>query len=255
MIMVAALLGVLAAPALAACPPAPVAERLREPWWAGRHADILATIARHADPQVVLIGDSITHNYDKSTVPDENFQPTWRRFYAPRAALNLGFSGDTTAHVLWRLRHGEIDGIAPKVAIVLIGTNDTAQQRSAGQTVCAIVALVAEIERRLPKTRILLLGVLPSDISDAKSAADAAINASLAARYGTSPRVTYRDVSAVFRRNGRLDTTLYYDPRLRDRTARALHPDTIGQRRLAEAIEPVLARMLASSTRPRRQHR
>ncbi len=230
------------------CPTEPkptAAPRLAEPWWAARHAEVLSQVARHPDPEIVLMGDSITHNYDKSKLPDENFRPTWDRFYAPRRALNLGFGGDTTSNLLWRLRNGEIDGIAPKVVVLLIGTNDTARNAAPSQVLCGIDAIVGEIERRLPATRILLLGILPSAISDAKSAADSAVNAGLAARYAEDARVTYLDVGAIFYdADGKLDTKIFYDPRLTDRHAKALHPDTAGQRLMAEAIEPTLARLL-----------
>jgi len=101
------------------------ADRMHEKWWADRHNAILEQIHSHPDTNLVLIGDSITSNYDKANPPDENFQPTWNQFYALRKTLNLGFSGDTTANVMWRLHHGELDGIHPEVAIVLIGTNNT----------------------------------------------------------------------------------------------------------------------------------
>lgn len=231
--------------AVAACGATVAADRLNTPWWAARHADVLGQLARHPDPEVVLLGDSITHNFEKAKLPDENFQPTWDRFYAPRRALNLGFGGDTTQHVLWRLRHGEVDGIAPKAVVLLIGTNDTAQDRSAPQTVCGIQAVVGELAKRLPMAKILLLGVLPSAISPAKSATDAAVNAALAARYAEDPRVHYLDIGATFlTHDGTLDTTIFYDPRLPGRNAKALHPDTVGQERMAEAIEPTLAALL-----------
>ena len=99
-----------------------------------------------------MIGDSITNNYDKSRPPDENFLPTWQQFYAPRKALNLGFSGDTTAHVLWRINHGEVDGLHPKVAIVLIGTNNTGHGDTAEETETGIDAVITELENRLPET-------------------------------------------------------------------------------------------------------
>ena len=231
--------------------PAPKpADRLDERWWADRHRAILATVAAHPDPAVVLIGDSITHNYDKATPPDENFAPTWARFYAPRRALNLGFSGDTTANVLWRLQHGEVEGLHPRVAIVLIGTNDTAGAgRTAMQTQAGIDAMVGDLARRLPDTRILLLGLLPSAITPAKSATDAAVNAYLAERYRRDRRVVYRDIGAIFRRSdGLLDDTLFYDPRLPQR-GKPLHPDTNGQRMMAEAIEPTVANLLGQSRR------
>jgi hypothetical protein len=79
---------------LAAKNPAIVpADRLGEPWWAERHKAVLKAARSHPDSQLLLIGDSITNNYDKSNPPDENFQPTWRQFYESRRALNLGFSG------------------------------------------------------------------------------------------------------------------------------------------------------------------
>ena len=101
-----------------------------EPWWAARHKAVVEASRSHPDTQLLLIGDSITNNYDKGELPDENFQPVWKQFYEPRKALNLGFSGDTTAHVLWRFDHGEVDGLHPKVAVLLIGTNNTSQAHS-----------------------------------------------------------------------------------------------------------------------------
>ncbi|WP_206667887.1 GDSL-type esterase/lipase family protein [Sphingomonas glacialis] len=232
----------------AACGPTAPAERLSEPWWTARHADVLAQATRRPDPEVVLLGDSITHNYEKAKLPDENFQPTWQRFYAPRHALNLGFGGDTTQHVLWRLRHGELDGVTPKVVVLLIGTNDTAQHHSAAETACGIAAIVGELGQRLPGAKVLLLGVLPSAISPAKSATDAAVNAALAMRYAENAQVRYLDVGATFlARDGTLDTSIFYDPRLPGRNAKALHPDTVGQERMAEAIEPTLAALLQSA--------
>ncbi len=230
--------------------PAAPEGRMDEPWWADRHRSIVAGLARNRDARVILIGDSITNNYDKAAPPDENFRPIWQDFYAPRGAINLGFSGDTAGNVLWRLQHGEVAGLRPKVAILLIGTNDTGWKRhSVADTRRAIDAVIADLGRRLPRTRILLLGLLPSDISAGKSAMDAAVNRHLAATYTGNPRVTYLDIDPIFRLpDGRLDTRLFYDPRLPGSPG-ALHPDTIGQRRMAEAIEPTLAKMLKEPMR------
>src|ERR1041384_6544463 len=120
----------LALSAFAQTPPNPATiptDLSNQPWWAARHKAAVEAAHSHPDTQLLLIGDSITNNYDKAKLPDENFQPVWKQFYEPRKALNLGFSGDTTAHVLWRLDHGEVDGLHPKVAVVLIGTNNTSQ--------------------------------------------------------------------------------------------------------------------------------
>lgn len=224
-------------------------DRASEAWWRDRHAAVLEQVRRQPDTQLLLIGDSITNNYDKAAPPDENFEPVWRQFYAPRRALNLGFSGDTTAHVLWRLQHGEVDGLAPKAVVVLIGTNNTGwANHSAEHTKSGIDAVVAELEERLPSARILLLGLLPTDISPEKTARDNAVNAALAASYAINPRVTYLDVGSIYFKNGVLDPSLFYDPRLA-RPGKPLHPDTVGQRMMAEAIEPTLARLLGEAPR------
>ncbi|MGB7760339.1 MAG: GDSL-type esterase/lipase family protein [Bryobacteraceae bacterium] len=223
------------------------AERLREPWWAKRHNQILERIQSNPNVGVVLLGDSITQNYEKANPPDENFQPTWQRFYAPRAALNEGFSGDKTEHVLWRLDHGEVDRIQPRAVVLLIGTNNTWFGETAAETEAGIDAIVAKLRQKLPRTSILLLGILPSDVSEEKSAADREIDLYLSRRYESDPDVSYLDIAPVFFKDGKLDTSIFYDARLPEHR-KALHPDTVGQRLMAEAIEPTLARLLQDGT-------
>lgn len=245
-------LSVFAQTPIAATPnPATIPTDLsNEPWWAARHKAVVEAGQSRPDTQLLLIGDSITNNYDKAEPPDENFQPIWKQFYEPRKALNLGFSGDTTAHVLWRLDHGEVDGLHPKVAVVLIGTNNTSQRNNhtAEQTEAGIDAVVSELENRLPGTKILLLGILPSDISDEKTQRDEAVNAYLATCYSENPLVTYLDINSIFYKNGVLNTALFYDQRLPERR-KSLHPDTVGQRMMAEAVEPTLAHLMGEQPR------
>jgi lysophospholipase L1-like esterase len=241
--------GVYASAPDVAVDPSPTAgvvpkDRLNLAWWRERHEAILRDAPGHADSELLWIGDSITNNFEKSKLPDENFFPTWKEFYVPRKALNLGFSGDTTGNVLWRLRHGEVDNLHPRAVVLLIGTNNTGvRKQTAPQTEVGINAVVAELERRLPASQILLLGLLPSAISPEKSATDAEVNRHLALIYGENPRVTWLDVGSVFVHDGLLNTAIFYDPRLPGHPG-ALHPDTIGQRRMAEAIEPTLAHLM-----------
>jgi lysophospholipase L1-like esterase len=223
-------------------------DRLNEPWWAERHKAVLGAVQSHPDTELLLIGDSITNNYDKANPPDEDFQPTWRQFYEPRKALNLGFSGDTTANVLWRLDHGEVNGLQPKAVVLLIGTNNTGQHfnQSAEETEVGIDAVVADLEQHLPETNILLLGILPSEVSEGKTERDRSINRYLATCYGENPRVAYLDIGSIFYKNGSLNTALFYDPRL-SQPGKPLHPDTNGQRMMAEAIEPTLSNLMGDA--------
>ena len=218
--------------------------------WVARHESIRKAAKAHPDTELLLIGDSITNNYEKSEPPDEDFLPIWKQFYEPRKALNLGISGDTTANVLWRLDHGEVDGLRPKVAIVLIGTNNTDRHnQTAEQTESGIDAVVGDLEQRLPQTKILLLGILPTDISASKTERDLAVNRYLAMCYAENPRVMYLDIASVFLKNGAVDASLFYDPRDPQTRRKPLHPDTRGQRFMAEAIEPTLAKLMADAPR------
>jgi lysophospholipase L1-like esterase len=238
-------------PAVTMIPAIMPTDRLTVDWWAARHKAILADLPKHSDTQLLLVGDSITSNYDKAEPPNQDFQPIWQQYYAPRKALNLGFSGDTTANVLWRLDHGELNGLHPKLAVVLIGTNNTALGQSAEDTELGIDAVVKDIEHRLPETKILLLGILPSKLPSREQNFD--VNAYLGAHYagGEDPMVSYIDISVVFYSHGELDPNLFYDSTLTPpkpaTSPKATYPNTRGQRLMASAIEPAVARLMGDT--------
>ncbi len=212
--------------------------------WRQRHQAVLARVAQ-GGIDLIFLGDSITQNWERSGPPDYlNIRPVWDRFYGDRHAVNMGFAGDTTASLLWRVQNGEINGIAPRVAVILIGANNMGRVHwSADDTVLGIRAVVAEVQRRLPRTHILLLGVLPSDRSAWVTRTTDEVNAALA-RQGVWPRsVTFMDVSAVFMADGRVDRGLFYDPLLSPPGA-PLHPTALGHARLAAAIEPTLSALM-----------
>jgi lysophospholipase L1-like esterase len=227
--------------------------RLDNANWKARHeAKLLEGSSRPV--HLVLLGDSITANYElKGPEPLRDYTGVWRRYYADRYALNLGFSGDGTRQLLWRIINGEIDSIAPRVVLVLIGTNDIGWlHRTAADTVAGIDAVLAELHLRLPATKILLVGLLPSDRGMSVWQATAEINSALAAQYGSGqvPYVIYRDVSPVFLKNGVLDTSLFTDPQ-RVPPEPALHPSPEGQERMAAALEPTLSDLLGDARHDR----
>ena len=162
-------------------------------WWRARHEAKLKEIAQ-TRPDLIFLGNSITQNWEKSGPPDwQDFAPEWKRFYGDRNAVNLGFSGDTTASLLWRIRNGEVDDISPKAAVVLIGANNLGRVHwSAEDTVAGIDAIIEELRKRLPDTKILLLAVLPSDRSAWATETTVQINQMLAAEI---PRLLIRELS------------------------------------------------------------
>jgi len=218
--------------------------RMDLPWWHARFEAKQAEL-RAKRPALIFLGDSITQNWEKHGPPPwQDFAPVWQRYYGDRDAVNLGFIGDTTASLLWRIEHGELDGISPKVAVVLIGANNLGRLHwSADDTVLGIETILRELHRRVPATKVLLLSVLPSDRSAWATETTRAINRMLAKRYTAPGGVAFLDVTHVFMRDGRLDRELFYDPKLSPPEP-PLHPTAQGQAMLAAAIEPALAAML-----------
>jgi len=218
--------------------------------WMKRHEAIVERIKK-GNVDLLMIGDSITQNYEKNSPPDNLYKPIWDEFYAPKNAVNLGISGDQTGNVLWRLMHGEIDGISPKAAVILVGTNDTRSgRRSVEETLAGINAIVDLLHQKLPNTKLLLLAILPSwdESFPEKPEKDLKINAALKEKYGNASDVTYMDIGPVFMKDGKLDPSLYYDlklPKEKDGSQRGpLHPTPQGQRMMAEAIEPTLKKLM-----------
>jgi lysophospholipase L1-like esterase len=234
----------------AAAPPQPHSvlaatpiSRMSQPWWRTRHEAKLEELqSRRVD--LIFLGDSITQDYEVSGPPDwRDFAPVWQHFYGGRNAVNLGFNGDATSHLLWRIENGEVAGIAPKVAVILIGANNLGRLHWAPEdTVAGIDAIVTQLRHRLPHTRLLLLGVLPSDRSAWATQSTVSINRALAARYRGGD-VTFLDIARVFMRNGTLNRDLFFDPLLTPPGA-PLHPTAEGQTLMAAAIEPTLAALL-----------
>ncbi len=244
-----ALLGTLpAAPLLLAAGKVPLAatpiSRMDTKWWRARHEAKLAEL-RTARPELIWLGDSITQNFERNgPEPFAQYRPVWDRFTAPYRAVNLGFVGDATSHLLWRMMHGELDGIAPRAAVVLIGANNMGRVHwPADENVTGIEAVVTELRRRLPATKILLISVLPSDRSPWVDQTTVAINAGLAQRFRQGSEAAYVDVTSQFAHGGVLDHSLFYDPLLHPPEP-ALHPTAAGMTKLCEAIAPTLAGLM-----------
>ena len=131
--------------------------------WMDRHNSVVERVKQgHVD--LLLIGDSITHGWGGPPDPTKggDVGELWTKYFGSRNAVNEGFGWDRTQHVLWRFDHGEIDGISPKVAVLLIGTNNVGSNK-VGDVVLGIKAIVDELQAKLPKTKTLLLGIFPRD--------------------------------------------------------------------------------------------
>ncbi len=128
--------------------------RLDRDWWQGRHAGVLEQIGS-GKPDIILVGDSITHGWDDN-------MGIWNGHFGDYSMVNMGFSGDRTQHVLWRLDNGEIDGISPKLGIIMIGTNNSNGKDNTAQEIGdGIATICAKLRAKLPETDLLLLSIFP----------------------------------------------------------------------------------------------
>jgi len=147
--------------------PVPKLESDSYDWWA-RHADVLR-MKDAINPEIVLIGDSITHFWGGQPVNgNANGPKAWASVFRPYRVLNLGFGWDRTQNVLWRLDHGEMDGLHPRIVIVNIGTNNTSQteharQNTPAEIVAGIAAICGRVRSKAPGVKIILMQVMPRE--------------------------------------------------------------------------------------------
>ncbi|MCX6613587.1 MAG: GDSL-type esterase/lipase family protein, partial [Acidobacteria bacterium] len=194
------------------------------------------TLGKVRKPELLFVGDSITHFWGGEPADARLRGPeVWDKYYGQRKALNLGYGWDRTENVLWRLRHGEIDGLAPKVVVVMIGTNN-AGINSTEEIAAGIEAICGELHARLPEAKILLLGIFPRGAKpDAARAKVMAVN-ELIASFDGKNGVTYLDIGKVFlEADGSIAPEVMND---------YLHPTAAGYARWAAAMEPTLVRLL-----------
>ena len=154
--------------------------------------------------------------------------------------MNLGIDGDRTQQVLWRLDHGNIDGISPKLAVLLIGTNNILGA-SVEDIANAIRAIVGRLRTKLPETKILVLGILPRTATNGDKEDDvrrmiAKTNENIAL-LADNTTVFFLDVGPAFLQK---DGTLVKDAFVPD----LVHLAPKGYAIWAEAIEPIVAKLM-----------
>lgn len=116
------------------------------------HENFVAT-AKKGDVGVLFLGDSITAGWN-------NQKAIWEAAFGKYKPANFGIGGDRTQHVLWRIENGELEGIKPKAAVVMIGTNNSGSDSAEG-IAKGITKIVETIRSKTPETKILLLAVFP----------------------------------------------------------------------------------------------
>ncbi len=181
--------------------------------------------SRNKTIDLIFDGDSITDRWQSTG------QEIWKQRYGSLNVFDFGISGDQTQHVLWRIARGQLDGLDPKLVVLMIGTNnsgrDTPQQIADG-----VKAIIDEYLKGCPHAHLLLLAIFPrsANAADPVRAKLTATNQLLANFAGD--RVTYLDIGAKFLgADGSLSPDIMPD---------FLHPSAKGYQIWADAIQPII---------------
>lgn len=203
------------------------------PWmsvaaWERMHAED-ALVARHDAVEVLFVGDSITAGWDSSL---------WQQHFAPLKAANFGIGGDHTGNMLWRLQHGAIGNLKPKLVVVLAGVNNFGHlEETPEQIALGVASVVAQLQLAWPESRILLNGVFPFEES-AKSPRRQQVKKlnELLAALGDDKKVFFKDYGGLFLApDGSISAELMGD---------FLHPTTKGYEVWASAMLPDIRKLL-----------
>lgn len=190
--------------------------------WDRYHAeDVL--IAEHHKVDVLFIGDSITAGWDWAL---------WEKYFKPLNAANFAIGGDNTGNVLWRLQHGTVGNIRPKLIVVLVGVNNLGGlQETPEQAAEGVTRVVSQLQLAWPNSKILLQAVLPADQKTGTPLREK-INAlnKLIRPLGDNKTVFFKDYSAVMlEKNGEVSPKIMAD---------FLHPTPEGYARWANVLAP-----------------
>lgn len=208
----------------------------------GRHAYKLEFVAKNKY-DLILIGNSITHNFEK-----QQYQPVWNQFFAPRNALNLGFSGYRTENLLWNIEHGELQGQSPKVAILEIGTNNIDEKNyptrhTASQLAGGIEAIVKLMRAKMPDTKIIIMRCFPGCYGGPNPTSHRIIlerDSDIVSKLADGKHIFYCDVNHVFlNMDGSINHDMMPD---------WLHPSPTGAKAWAQAMEPLLSQLMGDKS-------
>lgn len=198
--------------------------------WQRMHAeDVL--VADHDQVDLLFVGDSITAGWDWQI---------WQNNFAPLKAANFGIGGDHTGNILWRLQHGDVGQIHPKVIVLLAGVNNFGiLNETPAQVFAGVSAVVKQLQLAFPQAKILLNAVFPFEQSaqSPKRLEVKKLNKMLA-KLGDDKRVFFRDYGHLFvQKNGDISSEILGD---------YLHPTAKGYAIWAAAMTPEIKQLLGT---------
>lgn len=197
--------------------------------WDKMHAED-TLVAQYDQVDILFVGDSITAGWNWDI---------WQKNFAPHKAANFGIGGDHTGNVLWRLQHGAIGNIQPKVIVLLIGVNNFGHLNETPEQVAAgVTKVVQQLQLAWPNSRILLNAVFPFD-QDAKSPNRTKVKElnKRIAKLHNNKTIFFKDYGPLMiLKDGNISPEIMAD---------FLHPTAKGYAIWAEAMTPDILKLLA----------
>ena len=188
---------------------------------------------------VYFVGDSITRRWGALDYPE--LLANWKANFFGWNAADFGWGADRIQHMLWRLEHGELDGVNPKVIVILAGTNNVGMEPGGDAKIADITrgltALLAACRLRAPNAVIILTAIFPRNDNMAVMPEILEINRHLAT-LADGTAVRYLDVNdKLADKDGRL-----FDGMMNERDK--LHPTIKGYQVWADGLKPILTEIL-----------
>lgn len=203
--IIALAVGLLARAENTACVPTPKLENDNYDWYA-RHERILKE-AKEMNPEIVLIGDSITHHWaglkSIGRADDPETTAHFKEAFKGKRVLDLGFGWDRIQNMLWRVENGELKGLRPKVVVIMAGTNNmsatrAARDNTAEEIAAGVLNLSKAVKKRLPAAKVIVMGILPRAEKGGKMRVTAAAANAILLKSAPAARFKFIDLSEKF---------------------------------------------------------
>ena len=208
----------------------PVDRPLRE-GWLERHRHYCARAAE-GKVDLVFLGDSLTQRW-------EGVPTVWQKYYGHRNAVQMGIDNDGTQQILWRIDHGTLDGFQPKLIVLLIGINNIGNDDATPEQVRdGVAAILDRIRKKLPHTKVLVIGVLPYNRPGTTYATKIKPTNRLLAQLANGRMVHFLDIGDKLLVDGKISAAYQPD---------GAHLSEKGYAIYAESIEPMIRELMKES--------
>jgi lysophospholipase L1-like esterase len=185
---------------------------------------------------VYFLGDSITRRWGATDYPE--FLAHWKQSFHGRNAADFGWGADQTQNILWRITNGELDGVNPKVIVLLAGTNNIGanpKPDTAVGTAKGIEAIIKTCKAKAPGATVILMAIFPRNDSELSNGAINETNG-LIAKLADGKTVRFLDINdQLADKNGKLFEGMTVDK---------LHLSLNGYEVWAKNLKPILTELL-----------